>query len=109
MNFLVSSIQELGNGRMVRRKYLCADFTFILQFVFYEVEAVGSCCQAVIDAGLFHVAGLLSCLMREQANNLHPGPKWIILDGDVDPMWIESLNTVMDDNKVSPFIYLMAF
>ncbi|KAI5106110.1 dynein heavy chain 11, axonemal, partial [Silurus meridionalis] len=43
---------------------------------------------------------LLSCLMREQANNSHPGPKWIILDGDVDPMWTESLNTVMDDNKV---------
>ncbi|XP_068613056.1 dynein axonemal heavy chain 11 [Brachionichthys hirsutus] len=44
--------------------------------------------------------GLFSSLMREQANISHNGPKWIVLDGDIDPMWIESLNTVMDDNKV---------
>ncbi|XP_054457284.1 dynein heavy chain 9, axonemal isoform X2 [Anoplopoma fimbria] len=44
--------------------------------------------------------GLFSNIMRELANVSHNGPKWIVLDGDIDPMWIESLNTVMDDNKV---------
>ncbi|XP_031336595.1 dynein beta chain, ciliary isoform X1 [Photinus pyralis] len=44
--------------------------------------------------------GLFSVLMRDQANLNNDHPKWIILDGDIDPMWIESLNTVMDDNKV---------
>ncbi|XP_025057963.1 dynein heavy chain 9, axonemal [Alligator sinensis] len=44
--------------------------------------------------------GLFSSIMRELANITHDGPKWIVLDGDIDPMWIESLNTVMDDNKV---------
>ncbi|KAK2910349.1 hypothetical protein Q8A73_008064 [Channa argus] len=48
------------------------------------------------------VKSLLSSVMREQANMSHQGPKWIVLDGDIDPMWIESLNTVMDDNKVPP-------
>uniref|UniRef100_A0A674EYE2 Dynein axonemal heavy chain 17 n=1 Tax=Salmo trutta TaxID=8032 RepID=A0A674EYE2_SALTR len=44
--------------------------------------------------------GLFSCVMRDLALISHDGPKWIVLDGDIDPMWIESLNTVMDDNKV---------
>ncbi|KAF2900340.1 hypothetical protein ILUMI_05842 [Ignelater luminosus] len=44
--------------------------------------------------------GLFSVIMRDQANLPGDGPKWIVLDGDIDPMWIESLNTLMDDNKV---------
>ena len=44
--------------------------------------------------------GLFSNIMRDMANRTQEGPKWIVLDGDIDPMWIESLNTVMDDNKI---------
>uniref|UniRef100_A0A3B3UDD1 Dynein axonemal heavy chain 11 n=1 Tax=Poecilia latipinna TaxID=48699 RepID=A0A3B3UDD1_9TELE len=43
---------------------------------------------------------LFSNTMRELTSVTQDGPKWIVLDGDIDPMWIESLNTVMDDNKV---------
>jgi len=50
--------------------------------------------------------GLFSVLMRDQANITGDQPKWIVLDGDIDPMWIESLNTVMDDNKVLTFCAL---
>ena len=46
------------------------------------------------------ISSLVSVLMRDQANMSGDGPKWIVFDGDIDPMWIESLNTVMDDNKV---------
>ena len=44
--------------------------------------------------------GLFSVIMRDQANISAEGPKWIILDGDIDPMWIESLNTVMYESRV---------
>ncbi|CAH0384807.1 unnamed protein product [Bemisia tabaci] len=44
--------------------------------------------------------GLFSVLLRDQALMSGDGPKWMVMDGDIDPMWIESLNTVMDDNKV---------
>lgn len=44
--------------------------------------------------------GLFSVIMRDQAQLTSSGPKWIVLDGDIDTKWIESLNTVMDDNKV---------
>jgi dynein heavy chain len=44
--------------------------------------------------------GLLSKVMRELGQIPNENPKWILLDGDLDANWIESMNSVMDDNRM---------
>jgi dynein heavy chain len=46
------------------------------------------------------VDGLFSSLMRDMSNIDNDHNKWLVFDGDIDTMWVESLNTVMDDNKI---------
>ncbi len=44
--------------------------------------------------------GVLSVIMRKICQDESDKEKWLILDGPVDTLWIESMNTVLDDNKV---------
>jgi dynein heavy chain len=46
------------------------------------------------------IDGLFSCKLRDFAKEADTNWKWIVLDGDLDANWIESMNSVMDDNKL---------
>ena len=44
--------------------------------------------------------GVLARIMRNVCKDESPDQKWILFDGPVDTLWIESMNTLLDDNKL---------
>lgn len=42
--------------------------------------------------------------MRQTCADEKPDQKWLVFDSPVDTLWIESMNSVMDDNKVLTLI-----
>lgn len=45
-------------------------------------------------------AGVFAAMWAKYNNRQNAYNTWIIADGPVDAIWIEDLNTVLDDNKI---------
>ena len=46
--------------------------------------------------------GVLTSSARQVVREEVTVHSWIVCDGDIDPEWIESLNSVLDDNRYRP-------
>lgn len=46
------------------------------------------------------LAGVFAAMWAKYNNRQNAYNTWIIADGPVDAIWIEDLNTVLDDNKI---------
>ena len=112
----VMLVGPTGGGKTTCYEVLQAAMTALKEGGAHEFEKVKTwilnpkCISLSELYGEFNLAtmewkdGLIGNMFRAQVSDNSPDEKWTVLDGPVDALWIENMNTVLDDNKLLTLI-----
>ena len=95
--------REGGREREESKKRLVCmlpEYTVLLTVCYIQAISMGELYGEVNKLTLEWRDGLMATIVRECVKDTTEDHKWIVCDGPVDALWIENMNTVLDDNKM---------
>ncbi|XP_072941902.1 cytoplasmic dynein 2 heavy chain 1 [Epargyreus clarus] len=94
-----------GSGKTTIRKLLKTALMqqgkTIVEYIIYPKAMSRNALLGYIDPDTRQwTDGVISTVAIEVSNQTPDVWSWVVLDGDVEPQWVEALNSVLDDNRL---------